>query len=232
MKIVLKIDYCDNRAALYACKAWHYSKSLPAGKAVYYGVWEDRKFVGAVIFARGASSNLYKQYNLTNNEACELVRVALGKHKYPVSKIVSICLRMLRKRSPKIKLIISFADPAQGHIGAIYQAGGWLYLGTTEKSKQYKDCTGKLWHSRMIRRSGKVKSFGKYIPALKPEQCEIIECPPKYKYAMPLEVNIREELEKISKPYPKRVSSLKVKRDSFQNREGGAIPTETLHLKE
>lgn len=37
----LKIDYCDIKAARYACEHFHYSKSVPAGKTVKIGVWED-----------------------------------------------------------------------------------------------------------------------------------------------------------------------------------------------
>ena len=60
----LKIDWCDFKAAEYACKNWHYSKCMPAGKTVKVGAWENGKYIGCVIFSRGANVNLGTQFGL------------------------------------------------------------------------------------------------------------------------------------------------------------------------
>ena len=39
---------------------WHYSQAMPAGKLVTFGVWEHGRFVGAVLYGRGANHNLSK----------------------------------------------------------------------------------------------------------------------------------------------------------------------------
>jgi hypothetical protein len=131
----LKIDFCSHDAAKYACLNWHYSRSIPACKLFKLGVWEDEKFIGAVIFSRGASPFLLKKYDLKQTEGCELTRVALKEHQTPVSRIVAIAIKILKKKNPGLRIIISFADPERGHHGGIYQAGGWIYTGTSGRDK-------------------------------------------------------------------------------------------------
>jgi hypothetical protein len=36
---------------------------------------------------------------------------------------------MLAREMPGIKLLVSYADPEHGHIGGIYQAMNWVYVG-------------------------------------------------------------------------------------------------------
>jgi len=83
---------------------------MPIGRIVKIGVWED-EYIGAILFARGASPNLGTKYRLDQTEICELVRVALHHHQAPVTKIISIAIKLLRKQSPGLKLIVSFAEP-------------------------------------------------------------------------------------------------------------------------
>lgn len=110
----LKLDFCDSKACQFAVEKWHYSGSLPPPPRVSFGVWEDGLFRGVVIFARGASSNLLKPYGLRTTEGAELVRVALQKHDAPVSRILSIAVRLLKKQCPGLRLLVRFAEPAEG----------------------------------------------------------------------------------------------------------------------
>jgi len=84
----LKIDWATHAAVKYACENWHYSKSVPVPPLVKVGVWENRKYVGCVIFSRGANSNLLKPYGMSQSEGCELTRVALTSHAVEVSRII------------------------------------------------------------------------------------------------------------------------------------------------
>jgi len=59
-KINLHIDWASHVSAKFACLNWHYSKCLPVGKLVKVGVWEDKKFIGCIIFSRGANYNMPK----------------------------------------------------------------------------------------------------------------------------------------------------------------------------
>ena len=75
----LHLDWASHESCKYAVEHWHYSRSLPVGKLVKIGVWEDKKFIGCVIFARGANMNIGKPYGLDQTECVELARVALSK---------------------------------------------------------------------------------------------------------------------------------------------------------
>ena len=135
-KVDLKIDWATHKAAKYACENWHYSGCLPSGKLVKVGVWEEGKFIGVVLFGRGANNRMAGSYGLTQNNACELVRIALKSHSSYVSRIASQAIRFLRRQSPGVRLIISYADPKQGHYGGIYQAGNWVYSGSSQAQRE------------------------------------------------------------------------------------------------
>mgnify|MGYP007071584556 CR=1 FL=1 len=191
-KVDLKLDWCSYEAAKYAVEHWHYSKSLPASKNVYVGVWEDNQFIGCVIFGRGANNNMHKPFNLEMIECVELVRVALKEHKTPVSKIVSISLKMLKKQSNGVRLIVSYADPAQNHAGGIYQAGNWIYAGAVPCTPKYL-VRGKWVHARQAN-----SLLGSTVGL------ERKPVPDKHKYLFPLDDAMRKQIEPLRKPYPKR----------------------------
>lgn len=144
---------CSGEAAHFAVMNWHYSQAMPIGKLVRFGVWEADQFIGAVLYGRGASPALGRPYGLTQSQCCELVRVALTTHHAPVSQIVASSLRALRDTNPGMRLVVSFADPEQGHQGTIYQAGGWLYAGMSSSSSEVY-YQGKWQHTRMLRPTG------------------------------------------------------------------------------
>ena len=76
----LRVDWATHDAAKYACLNWHYSKCLPVGKLVKVGAWEYGKFIGVVIFGRGANHNIGKSFGLKQDECVELIRIALTNH--------------------------------------------------------------------------------------------------------------------------------------------------------
>ena len=131
----LRVDWCSNEAATYAVKRWHYSRRMPVIKTVRLGVWWDDEFKGAVIFSRPCR-NQHLMFGLRPEEVCELGRVALDGHEgFHVTAVVSRALKKLRERCPRLRLVVSFADPAEGHLGRIYQAGNWIYTGTSAPAR-------------------------------------------------------------------------------------------------
>ena len=213
----LKLDWCSHEAAKYAVEHWHYSQCLPAGKLVKVGAWENGSYIGVIIFGRGANNNLGKPYGLTQVECCELVRIALTKHKVPVSKIAATAIRFLKKQSPGLRLIVSYADPEQGHHGGIYQAGNWIYCGKSQPQQEVI-YNGRVMHKRTANALfGTIKGMAK---------SQIFW---KHKYLMPLDDEMRKRILPLSKPYPKRVGSDTQDTAGVQSAEGGSIPTPTLH---
>lgn len=201
-KVDLKVDWCSYQAAKYAVEHWHYSKCIPVGKIAKLGVWEDKIFVGGVLFSLGNNLHIGKAFGLDKFDICELTRVALSKHKTPVTKIVSISIRYLKKRSPNLRAILSYADPEHNHHGGIYQGGNWIYLGESSRSIVY-EIDGKRYHSRVANPNN--KQFGR--PTRRPkgiERANKIKTLPKHKYIYPLDRKMRKQIEPLAKPYPKR----------------------------
>jgi len=224
MKTSLKIDWATHEAAKYACEHWHYSKKMPVNKTVKIGVWENNVFIGVVIFSPGANPMLYKTYNITQQQGCELTRIALNKHKSPVSKILSLAIKKLKKSNPGMRLIISFADTKEGHHGGIYQATNWVYVGCAVPRKLPK-INGKFIHERSL--SVLVKKG-----VIKRDQCEWVDAKPKHKYLMPLDEDMRKMILPLSKPYPKRATSKDSVVSGLRLEEGGANPTVALQTNE
>jgi hypothetical protein len=218
----LHLDWATHKAAKYAVEHWHYSQCLPAGKVVKIGVWEDKKFIGVVLFSRGATPNLLKPYGLTQYQGCELTRVALTNHKSTVSKVVSIAIKLLKRQSPKLRIIVSFADPSETHHGGIYQAGNWVYTGAGSKSRFWL-IFGKKTHPRSVIAKG---GFNSLIGAKNIDKnAKPLYVQGKHRYLMPLDKAMRKQIEPLSKPYPKRE---KQGNEDFQSLPGGATPTLTL----
>lgn len=191
-KCELKIDWCDANAMKYALKRWYYRDTVPAGKTAKIGIWEDGKFIGVLIFGSGANKNLASSIGMDHTECCELVRVAMDKHRSSVSRIMAIALRMIHKAYPGLKAIVSYCDPSVGHYGGIYQASNWLYFGMTDKIDYYRDSKGELHHWRSARLMQK-----------KGIQLELTYLPGKHKYVYPLTKEVRVELQSRSLPFPK-----------------------------
>jgi hypothetical protein len=221
----LKIDWCTHEAAVFACKHWHYSRTLPVGKLVKIGVWEDGRFIGVVLFAWGMNRNLVSPYGLQLTEGCELVRVALAKHKTPVTRILRISLKMLRQQSPGLRLIVSFADSVEGHHGGIYQGGNWVYAGKSPPGFEWV-LNGKRLNKRAY--TGQQFGKGKASVATIPAGAVKRSLPGKHRYLMPLDEAMREQIEPLRKPYPKRVRSVDSDTSGDQPEVGGANPTRTL----
>lgn len=188
----LKIAYCSHEAAKYAVEHWHYSRSMPGGVTDKIGVWEHGKFVGAVIFGKGINRSEKMPLGVDSRYSLELSRVALREHETPTSQIVSIAVRLLTRRRPHLKLLVSYADPVAGHVGVIYQAMNWVYIGTSSKTRGWR-YAGKIVNNRTM--TGRAW-FGQ-------QSIRSVVLPRKYKYIYPLTPELREMAESIRQPYPK-----------------------------
>jgi hypothetical protein len=222
-KADLRIDWATHEAAKYACENWHYSKSVPVPPLVKVGAWENGKFIGVVIFSRGANNNLLKPFSLTQTEGCELTRIALTQHIAPVSQIVRLAINFLRRNSPELRLIISFADPSVGHHGGVYQAGNWIYTGAQPPTTEFIAPDGKQWHGRMVSKDGRKKVQGLYRACWRVDQCKPVHKPGKHRYLMPLDAAMREQIAPLAKPYPKRAKQAMAEHPSAQ-RQGSTDP--------
>lgn len=199
----LKIAKATHEAAKYAVEHWHYSRKLPSGKLFIRGVWEDEKFIGVVIFSRGATNTIGSPYGLLQTECVELTRVALRAHVAPVSQIVAAAMRDLKEGNPGLRLIVSYADPMQGHHGGIYQAGNWVYVGQGKAAPEFV-VNGKQMHMRSIHAKGWKQTLP-WLQANVDPKARRVEITPKHKYVMPLDRPMRRRVEKLRQPHPRAI---------------------------
>jgi hypothetical protein len=193
---------------------------MPAGKLVKVGAWEAGRYIGVVLFGRGANNNIGSPYKLNQVECCELVRIALSKHEAPVSRIAALAIKFLRSKDSGLRLIVSYADPLQGHHGGIYQAGNWIYKGKS-KAQQEVMHNGKIMHKRTANALfGTIKGMQK-SPIMW-----------KHTYLMPLDKEMKARILPLSKPYPKRASSETIDTAGNLPDKGGETPTDALHSAE
>jgi hypothetical protein len=115
----------------------HYAHRIPSISWAY-GLYVDKELEGVVSYGTPASSTLLsgvcgKEYA---HMVIELNRLVLneGLPKNSTSYLVSKSLKLL----PKPKIIVSYADSAQGHIGYIYQACNFIYTGLSSPFKDPK----------------------------------------------------------------------------------------------
>jgi hypothetical protein len=193
----LRIGWCSAEAARFAVMNWHYSKAMPVSKMARLGVWEDGAFIGCVIFAMGGNNRIGDPFGMRASDCCELVRVAMTTHVTPVSRVLAIGLRMLKQSAPELKLVVSYADPVQGHAGGIYKAGGWTYLGTTAPSYEFR-----LNGKRLQKRAFTGSNFGNAVAQL-PRGAVKVATPGKHKFAMGFSDDARRVLATMAVQYVK-----------------------------
>lgn len=229
-KDTLKLDWCNHTAAKFAVEHWHYSRSMPAGKVVKIGVWECDKFIGCVLFSSGSTPRIGHPYGLQIPQICELTRIALSAHINPVSRIMSIALKMLKNNFAGLRMVVSYADPQQGHYGGVYQATNWLYVGESQKQISSIIINGKPIHKKTV-----VQKYGTANPERIMKLVNVTACNGesvfKHKYLYPLDGEMRQQVESLRKPYPRRAGSITADAPAILAGEGGAAPTAALWQK-
>lgn len=116
----------------------HYAKRMPS-ISYAYGLFYKNELTGIVSYGSPASPALCKGVAGEDNRSIvlELNRLVLKyNNKNEASYLVSNSLKLL----PKPRIIVSYADTKQNHIGIIYQATNFLFTGT---SKPRTDIAGK-----------------------------------------------------------------------------------------
>ena len=114
----------------------HYAKRWPS-ISYSFGLFNESALSGVVTFGCPASAPLRKgiageEYS---GDVLELNRLCLRDNKKnEASFLVSQALKLL----PKGRIIVSFADTEQNHIGVVYQACNFIYCGLSAKRTDWK----------------------------------------------------------------------------------------------
>ena len=180
----------------------HYLHSWPGGTKLAFGVFVGMRLLGAIILGVGPT-NAHRMVAGAGPEDClALTRLYLSDDlpKNSESKVLGIVLRNL-KRHTNVRFLISYADPAQGHLGTIYQATNWLYTGLSEAMPLYDLGDGKARHSRSL-----AHAFGTHsVKYFKKHGIKVTKVPQsrKHRYVYFLNSSWRSRLIGQVLPYPK-----------------------------
>jgi hypothetical protein len=129
------IKSISSESANKIVKIYHYSRKVTQNSQLHFGVFLNGTIQGALQFGPSIDKRRMAQsLNIGFNEFLELNRMALSDlcPKNSESRALSICLSMIRKRYPHIKVIVSFADACQCGDGTIYKASGFKLLSYKE----------------------------------------------------------------------------------------------------
>jgi hypothetical protein len=101
-----------------------------------FGAYRDKKLIGVVTYGTPSSSPLRK--GVCGEKWCdkvlELNRLCCENTPNTASALVGRSLRLL----PKPRIVVSYADTHQGHIGYVYQATNFVYTGLSAKRTDWK----------------------------------------------------------------------------------------------
>jgi len=222
----LVVDFCDYKAAKWAVEHWHYSKKMPRSKMNTIGAWGNGEFIGAIIFGYGATPQIGSPYGLTQFEIVELTRVAFTKHNQQMSKYLNIAIALLKRHNENLRMIVSFADTEQNHIGVIYQASNFIYAGTTKPSRVGFIVRGEKVHTRTIglKRNG-IQSLDWVQKNLDKRATEWIGTE-KHRYLYPLDKKMRRQLLPLAQPYPKKETMRPVNGDNLATSQAGRFDSD------
>ncbi len=184
-------------------ESYHYLHSMAGGTQLALGVWFSDQLVGVLTFGVGPINASHLANGLDPFDVFALTRFWLSDA-LPTrseSRVLGIALAQL-KRNTSLRMVVTYADPVQGHVGTIYQASNWLYTGVTQESTSLDLGDGVLRHSRTVGHA-----YGTHSVAyLRKAGLDVttITNPGKHRYVYPLDPTVTSQLTVPTLPYPKK----------------------------
>lgn len=129
---MLKVQQIDKKIARNFVVNNHYLKRSP-NITQCFGLFKKDDLIGVITFSRPHSSSLVKKFNPYKVHELSRLCIIADKRKNLASFFVSKALKLLGS-----DLVVSFADPNHGHLGFVYQASNWTYLGQNRDKTEYK----------------------------------------------------------------------------------------------
>lgn len=212
----MRLTRATTKAIEYACKHYHYSKCNPL-RSIGYNVYNGKDdWCGVILYGLGANVQIANPYGLSQGQVLELTRVALNGKQECTSQAVAMSLKELKKDYPLVRLVVSYADVDQHHLGTIYQATNWIYEGQ-KGAEIYYIVNGVKTHRRTFANVYGSSSID--IVREKYPDAEKFVSQGKRKYLMPMDKKMRKQILPLSKPYPKNEDWVKIDRSIFKKQE-------------
>jgi hypothetical protein len=184
----------------------HYSHRCSA-ITVGYGVWYKGVLSGGIVFSAGVgrSANAYCRV-CKPTEMIELTRLWLNDRvpKNAESQVIAVALRTLKKGRGRFRAVLSYADEQAGHIGTIYQATNFYYMGASSPNSETIIDGTRVSQRSLSSRYGTNK-IGRLKKILGTEDVKRTATDKvKHAYVYPLEPEALEYCKAHCRPYPKK----------------------------
>jgi len=186
----------------------HYAKRWPS-ISYAFGLYVDNKLEGIVTYGTPPSSTLRRGIAGDDyiKDVLELNRLCLRNNKKnQASYLVGNSLKKL----PKNKIIVSYADTSQNHLGIVYQATNFIYCGLSAKRTDWKVKGLEHLHGQTIADKFRgVKNRAKAIRDYYGDDFYLEPRPRKHRYlyfhgSKTYKKNVIKNLKYNIKPYPKQ----------------------------
>jgi hypothetical protein len=141
------IQRIDHPMAKLWVETWHYSKRMPTGKNIPYGLFLNGQLYAVIVYGIGV--NPYQANFLGVDTCIEIKRLARSEPRldFPLSRFISVTAKMVHAEYP-YDCIVALADPEHGHYGTIYKASGFTLHGMTNAEWHLEDKAGERRHRR------------------------------------------------------------------------------------
>ena len=141
---ILRISYEETKPFILDI---HYAKRMPS-ITYAYGLYRGLSLIGIISYGSPVSPALCKGVAGEKNkdDVLELNRLVLKENKKnQASMLIAASFKLL----PKPKIIVSYADSEQDHLGIVYQATNFLYTGLSDKRTEWR-MKGSNLHSKTV----------------------------------------------------------------------------------
>ena len=209
----IRVERCAVKVIRRAIVTGHYSGVMPDACQEAFAAFNHLDgLVAAVAYGPGGNNKTFAAIlpgaNSTN--ARELIRLWVHPNapKNTASLIVSRSMKLL---PVEVELIVTFADSGQEHVGTVYQALNFYYLGMSNQGVRYIDNSGIEVTSRLAnvyRQRNPDKFGGMTLKEIREALgWKPVISHPKHRYALGVGINKRKVnrlLSQMALPYPKK----------------------------
>jgi hypothetical protein len=126
----------------------HYLGKFPSISNYYFGVFINGELIGCVIYGPPTSQHVAPHLSrdetgqslVQQDEIYELQRLFINDVpglKNIESSVLAKSNRLLHDLNKRVKVVITYADPGTGHVGAIYQATNAIYQGKGDDRERW-----------------------------------------------------------------------------------------------
>lgn len=193
----------------------HYLKKPPTNTQIYIGIFYNNNLIGVITYGYptgpSAFASIAKDEQgrslLGVHDVFELTRLYIKdipELSSVESQVISAGNRLVKDAFPNLKVIVTYADPSEGHVGTVYQATGAKYLGKGLDTKmlRHKE-TGDVPRGRKLKRLFGTSNAKQILDAGHPYEKVNVSGKMKYVYIVRNEKILGPAIEKVSKPYVK-----------------------------